>query len=84
MGCSARFFVHPLRSQPLRAVTAAALLLVALITGKVAHAQAPAELPSFAELQAAGATVGEIRVLPQPIFDTVSYKQLTLPTNYSV
>jgi outer membrane protein assembly factor BamA len=74
MGSSVRFFVHPLRSQPLRAATVAALLLVALITGTAAQAQAqapaPAELPSFAELQAAGATVGEIRVLPQPIFDT--------------
>lgn len=72
MGYLARFFV-PLFRWPLRhGASAAALLWLALITGSTAHAQAPApaELPSFAELQAAGATVGEIRVLPQPIFDT--------------
>ena len=48
------------------------LLLVALITGTAVHAQVPAPvgLPSFAELEAAGATVGEIRVVPLEIFDT--------------
>jgi outer membrane protein assembly factor BamA len=71
-----RCFVHAPRSQPLRAVVVATLLLVALSTGTAAQAQAqaqmptPAALPSFAELEAAGATVGEIRVLPLEIFDT--------------
>jgi outer membrane protein assembly factor BamA len=43
-------------------------VLVAL----AAHAQAPAPagLPSFAELEAAGATIGEIRVVSLEIFDT--------------
>ena len=50
----------------------AALLLAALITGTAARAQVavPDSLPSFAELEAAGATVGEIRVVPLEIFDT--------------
>jgi outer membrane protein assembly factor BamA len=69
-----RCFVQALRSQPLRAVVVATLLLVALFTGTAAQAQtqmpASAALPSFAELEAAGATVGEIRVLPLEIFDT--------------
>ncbi len=53
-----------------RRVVAAALLL-AWCLGRAAHAQEtqPA-LPGFAELEAAGATVGEIRVVPQAIFDT--------------
>ncbi|MCV2370766.1 BamA/TamA family outer membrane protein [Roseateles oligotrophus] len=47
------------------------LLLLASLHG-VASAQAAslAPLPSFAELEAAGATIGEIRVLAQDIFDT--------------
>jgi len=61
-------FVYALRSRLLRAASIALLVLVAL----AAHAQAPAPagLPSFAELEAAGATIGEIRVVPLEIFDT--------------
>ncbi|MBT9491945.1 MAG: BamA/TamA family outer membrane protein [Paucibacter sp.] len=46
-------------------------LLTASLHG-IAHSQAlaPVPLPSFAELEAAGATIGEIRVLAQDIFDT--------------
>lgn len=67
-----RCFVHAFRSQRLCAATVAALLLAASITGTAARAQVPMPdtLPSFAELQAAGATVGEIRVVPLEIFDT--------------
>lgn len=35
----------------------------------------PPTLPSFAELEAAGATIGEIRVVPQDIFDTSDPKE---------
>jgi outer membrane protein assembly factor BamA len=68
MGLSMCSFVYALRSRLLRAASIALLVLVAL----AAHAQAPAPagLPSFAELEAAGATIGEIRVVPLEIFDT--------------
>jgi outer membrane protein assembly factor BamA len=36
----------------------------------LAQTAAPGPLPSFAELEAAGATIGEIRVLAEDIFDT--------------
>ena len=67
-----RCFVHAFRSQRPHTATVAALLLAALITGTAARAQVavPDSLPSFAELEAAGATVGEIRVVPLEIFDT--------------
>jgi outer membrane protein assembly factor BamA len=46
-------------------------LALALATHGVARAQdAPAPLPSFAELEAAGAVIGEIRVVSENIFDT--------------
>jgi len=72
MGFFARSSAHVLHPQRLRAATAAALLLIALTTGTAAYSQvpAPAGLPSFAELEAAGATIGEIRVVPLQIFDT--------------
>jgi outer membrane protein assembly factor BamA len=68
MGLSMCSFVYALRSRLLRAASIALLVLVAL----AAHAQAPAPagLLSFAELEAAGATIGEIRVVPLEIFDT--------------
>ena len=53
-----------------RRAAAVSLLLMCWL-GRAAQAQEGAlALPSFAELEAAGATVGEIRVVPQPIFDT--------------
>jgi outer membrane protein assembly factor BamA len=55
-----------LRSKAAWSVGACCLLL-----GLTAMAQdAPQVVPSFAELEAAGATVGEIRVIPLDIFDT--------------
>ena len=60
-------------SPPLRSVIVGVLLWMgALLAGAHVQAQvpAPAGLPSFAELEAAGATVGEIRVMPQEIFNT--------------
>lgn len=56
------------RARRRRAVGAALLVFFCLVSAS--HAQAQAALPGFAELEAAGATVGEIRVLPQEIFDT--------------
>ena len=54
-----------------RARWLAALLLLCSLQGLAgAQGSAPALLPSFAELEAAGATIGEIRVVPQDIFDT--------------
>ncbi|HSB99731.1 MAG TPA: hypothetical protein VLE45_07435 [Burkholderiaceae bacterium] len=45
--------------------------MLALATLRVALAQdAPAPLPSFAELEAAGAVIGEIRVVTDNVFDT--------------
>ena len=53
-----------------------ALSLLASLHG-LAHGQAlPAQpLPSSAELEAAGATIGEIRFIPQDIFDTRDPKE---------
>jgi len=51
-----------------RLAVAAALMLLVWLGGSRAHAQPAA--PDFAALEAAGATVGEIRVVPQDIFDT--------------
>ena len=70
---SVRCLINPPRSALPRLVNAAWLLLVgSVLAVGGAHAQAPAQsgLPSFAELEAAGATVGEIRVVPLEIFDT--------------
>ena len=54
-----------------RARWLAALLLLCSLQGLAgAQGSAPALLPSFAELEAAGATIGEIRVVPQDNFDT--------------
>jgi hypothetical protein len=53
---------------------AAAAGLAALLWAAAALAQ-PAPLPSFAELEAAGARIGEIRVLPRNIFDTENPKE---------
>lgn len=48
----------------------AALVAGALQMTLAASAQEPTLLPSFAELEAAGATIGEIRVVTQDIFDS--------------
>lgn len=50
------------------AVVAVLMVMVCLVSG--GRVQAQTALPGFAELEAAGATVGEIRVVPQDIFDT--------------
>lgn len=56
--------VHPLRARRLLP-----LVLAALLHGSALLAQ-PASLPSFAQLQAAGATIGRISVVTENIFDT--------------
>jgi hypothetical protein len=49
---------------------------LALVTTGAARAQAaPTTLPTFAELEAAGARVGEIRILVRDIFDTTEPKE---------
>src|SRR5258706_8300283 len=56
-------------------VRCAVLAIVLAMTG-AADAQEPeAPLPSFAELEAAGARIGEIRILNQDIFDTEDPKE---------
>lgn len=48
----------------------------ALALSGAAWAQAPADaLPSFAELEASGARIGEIRIVPGPIFDSSNPKE---------
>jgi hypothetical protein len=58
----------------LRRFVFSAALLSLLLAGQAglvsAQSTVPAPLPSFAELEAAGATIGEIRVLAEDIFDT--------------
>lgn len=50
--------------------------LLASLHGLAQGQALPAQpLPSFAELEAAGATIGEIRVIPQEIFDTSDPKE---------
>jgi outer membrane protein assembly factor BamA len=52
------------------------LVALTLAAHGVVQAQgAPAAVPSFAELEAAGATIGEIRVVSQDIFDTTDPKE---------
>lgn len=53
---------------------AAAVGLTALLWSAAVLAQ-PAPLPSFTELEAAGARIGEIRVQPRNIFDTENPKE---------
>ncbi len=72
----------PNRSRRSHATTpyrVATLVLVVCLHG-AANAQEPpaAALPSFAELEAAGATIGEIRVITQDIFDTADPKENNL------
>jgi outer membrane protein assembly factor BamA len=69
----------PNRSQRSHATApgrAAALLLAICLHGAAsAQEPPPAALPTFAELEAAGATIGEIRVVTQDIFDTADPKE---------
>lgn len=52
------------------------LMLLASLPGTTLAQVLPRPaLPSFAELEAAGATIGEIRVIPQEIFDTSDPKE---------
>lgn len=53
------------------------VLALALLAGEAARAEpsSPAAVPGFAELEAAGARVGAIRVVPGPIFDTSNPKE---------
>ena len=59
-----------------RARLGVAALALALATHGIAHAQdASASLPSFAELEAAGAVIGKIDVVSENIFDTTNPKE---------
>jgi hypothetical protein len=52
------------------------LLTVSLVAVGTACAQEPTEaLPSFAQMEAAGARIGEVRVSPNDIFDTADPKE---------
>lgn len=54
----------------------ASVMAVAVILQGVARArELPQPLPSFAELEAAGARIGEIRIVAQDIFDTADPKE---------
>jgi outer membrane protein assembly factor BamA len=55
-------------------VLARVIAVAALMQGAV-QAQEPPPLPSFPELEAAGAKIGEIRVVTQDIFDTADPKE---------
>lgn len=66
MKFSVLFWVDP---PPPRSLLLGALLWIGVLLAG-GQAQASTALPSFAELEAAGATIGEIRVRPQEIFDT--------------
>ena len=65
---------EPWRPSPARAwrrqVTRWIGLCALMLVGPVTAQQADSALPSFAELEAAGARIGEIRVMPKDIFDT--------------
>jgi len=67
-----RLRLRRLASRRLRACASA----LALVLACAASAQEPVKpLPSFAELEAAGAVIGEIRVLPENIFDIANPKE---------
>jgi hemolysin activation/secretion protein len=51
------------------------IAVAALMQGTVRAQEASPPLPSFAELEAAGAKIGEIRVVTQDIFDTSDPKE---------
>lgn len=60
----------------LRPLLAPVVLTLALLAGGAARAEpSPATVPGFAELEAAGARIGAIRVVPGPIFDTSDPKE---------
>jgi len=58
-----------------RLVFALALVLTTSVHHGVWAQQTPAPLPTFPELEAAGATIGEIRISAQDIFDTSDPKE---------
>lgn len=66
------------------AVAQGLTLGLALTLSCAASAQEPMQpLPSFAELEAAGATVGEIRVLTRDVFDTDDPKENKRPFRWA-
>ena len=71
--------IHPLMRHPWQRVALAARGIVAALalTGPytVRAQDAPAPLPSFAELESAGAKVGEIRIVTHNIFDADDPKE---------
>lgn len=59
-----------------RPTLAPIVLALALLAGGTARAEpSAASVPGFAELEAAGARIGAIRVVPGPIFDTSDPKE---------
>jgi hypothetical protein len=59
-----------------RPTLAPIVLALALLAGGAARAEpSAASVPGFAELEAAGARIGAIRVVPGPIFDTSDPKE---------
>ncbi len=65
----------PARRSAQRTLSRAFLLLFSLYGVAMAQDSPPPVLPTFAELEAEGATIGEIRVVPQAIFDTSDPKE---------
>jgi hypothetical protein len=84
-GPTGRVLARALPARALRTLLGAAVALVApLRSGAqpaetplpvLAFAEAPLPLPGFAELEAAGATVGDVRVVTLEIFDTSDPKE---------
>jgi outer membrane protein assembly factor BamA len=65
-----------IRTRLLAALPGIVVLAIALATHGVARAQDdPAPVPSFAELEAARAVIGEIRVVTENVFDTTDPKE---------
>ena len=56
--------------RPLTLLCCALVVWLAALTTPAVRAEEPPALPSFAELEAAGARIGEIRVITHNIFDT--------------
>ena len=68
--------VRQTKPQSIALVLVGTAALAALLHGAASAQEAtPTRLPSFSELEAEGATIGEIRVVTQDIFDTTDPKE---------
>src|SRR6267142_5066854 len=72
--CAARSW----RRLPSRVMRSLVAVLALTLSCAVSAQEVSTELPSFEELEAAGATVGEIRVVTRDIFDTEDPKENNL------